>query len=294
MPDYHVGTVDEEGIALLSGSDHVQPVDEPPRPVFLDPKVWRKVTLHAKTVVSSDTRIFTFKLDFDEQELGLPTGQHLMMRLRDPASREAIIRSYTPLSETKKRGYLDVLVKIYFDTKDKKGGRMTQALEAIPIGHSIDFKGPIGKFEYLGGGTIALNGAPRQVSTFYMICGGSGITPIFQVLRAIMQDKKDPTRCVVIDGNRLLEDILCKSELDAFAAGNTNRCKLLYTLTQPPTNWTGLRGRVATPLLLEHANRAAHSDGEAMALICGPGPFEKAVHKALQEIGWHDDELMFF
>lgn len=293
MPEYHIGTLDDEARAALSG-DTVQSDTISTAPIFLDPRAWKKAVLHSKKTVSWDTRVFTFKLEHDDQILGLPTGQHLMIRLRDPATREAIIRSYTPISETAKKGYMDVLVKIYFDTKERKGGKMSSGLESLPIGHHVDFKGPIGKFEYLGKGTTSINAVSRLVKVFYMIAGGSGITPIYQVLRAVLQDQSDPTKCVVLDGNRLPEDILCKEDLDQYARENPERCKLLYTLTQAPDDWQELRGRIGAPLLKEHCDRAAHQDGEAMVLICGPAALEKASHQALLEIGWKEEELLFF
>ncbi|KAF2193085.1 nitrate reductase [Zopfia rhizophila CBS 207.26] len=291
MPSYHIGSLDEASRRVLSeGEPQIESTE--PRPVFLNTRVWNKVILHSKVAVSWDTRIFTFKLEHDEQSLGLPIGQHLMIRLRDPVSREAIIRSYTPISETTKKGYCDVLVKVYFDSKERAGGKMTKALDAIPIGHFVDFKGPIGKFEYLGHGLCAVNNVKRQVKRFFMICGGSGITPIFQVLRAVMQDKQDPTTCVMLDGNRLIEDILCKEALDIFAQNNVDRCKLLYTLTRGLDDWQGLRGRIAAPLLKEHCIRG--TDKDTLVLICGPEALEKGVHAALNEQGWPDEDLLFF
>jgi nitrate reductase (NAD(P)H) len=294
MRDYHIGSLDEEGCAALSG-EAVQPDEKAePSPQFLESRTWKKAVLHTKTTVSWDTRIFTFKLEHDEQSLGLPTGQHLMIRLRDPVTREAIIRSYTPISEISKCGFMDVLIKVYFDSKERKGGKLSQAIDALPIGHFVDFKGPIGKFEYLGRGICAVNGKQRHIKTFLMICGGSGITPIFQVFRAVMQDKEDKTKCVVLDGNRLMEDILCKADLDTFAKDNDEKCQLLYTLTKAPDDWEGLRGRIAAPLLKEHCERNAFGQDSAMVLICGPEALEKSVHQSLTEIGWKDDDLLFF
>ncbi|KAH7072224.1 nitrate reductase [Paraphoma chrysanthemicola] len=291
MPDYHIGSLDEASRKVLAEGEPVNESSEP-RDIFLDPRVWNKTLLHSKKAVSWDTRIFTFKLDHDEQALGLPTGQHLMIRLRDPVTREAIIRSYTPISQTSKKGFVDVLIKIYADSKEKAGGKMTKALDAIPVGHWVDFKGPIGKFEYLGRGLCAINGKERMVKKLYMICGGSGITPIFQVLRAVMQDKDDPTHCTVLDGNRLIEDILCREDLDAFAKENEEKCKLLYTLTQGPDDWRGLRGRIGPPLLQEHCPKS--EAGENLVLVCGPEALEKSTHKTLIEQGWRDEDLMFF
>ncbi|KAH7359842.1 hypothetical protein BKA66DRAFT_573950 [Pyrenochaeta sp. MPI-SDFR-AT-0127] len=291
MPEYHIGSLDAASRKILAEGEPILESSEP-RPVFLDSRVWNKTLLHSKTTVSWDTKIFRFKLEHDDQSLGLPTGQHLMIRLRDPVTREAIIRSYTPLSQITQKGYCDVLIKIYGDTQDQVGGRMTKALDSIPIGHWVDFKGPIGKFEYLGQGLCAINGKERRVTRFFMICGGSGITPIFQVLRAVMQDKEDSTHCTVLNGNRLVEDILCREDLDKFARENEDRCKMVYTLTQGPDDWQGLRGRIGAPLLQQYCSK--DEDGSAMVLICGPGPLEKNVHKVLNEQGWNDEDLLFF
>jgi nitrate reductase (NAD(P)H) len=289
MPEYHIGSLDEGSRRLLHEGEAKVTSNEP-RPFFLDSKAWNKAVLHAKRSVSWDSRIFTFKLEHDKQAFGLPTGQHVMMRLKDPETNEVVIRSYTPISETAALGYLDVLVKIYFDTKEQKGGKMTKAMDTLTIGESIDFKGPIGKFQYLGRGLCSVNGTERVVRTFYMICGGSGVTPIYQVFRAVMQDVGDETKCVVLDGNRLEEDILCREELDYFADNNTHKCKLLYTLTKATETWVGLRGRIGPALLRQHVIRLEDS----MVLICGPATLEKAVHGALNEQGWSDEDILFF
>lgn len=290
MPDYHVGTLDEKSKAALIEGEVAESGESEPREVFLRSKVWSKAVLHKKDVISSDTRIFTFKLDHDEQALGLPTGQHLMIRLRDPVTREAIIRAYTPTSHESSKGSLEVLIKVYFDSPERKGGKMSQAMDALPIGHGVDFKGPIGKLIYYGNGRCTINDKERHVKRFVMFCAGSGVTPIFQVYRSIMMNKQDKTQVVVLNGNRLAEDILCKDELDQYAEGNDDKCKLLYTLTQASDDWKGLKGRIGPDLIKEHCPLGPDS----MALICGPEPMEKATHKALLEQGWKDEDLLFF
>lgn len=291
MPDYHIGTLDEASRKTLESGEATIESDEP-RPVFLDSRTWQKALLHSKKSVSWDTRIFTFQLSHATQALGLPTGQHLMIRLRDPVTREAIIRSYTPISPTSQLGSVDILIKVYADTPSQAGGKMTKALDSIPTGHWVDIKGPIGKFEYLGRGRCAVNSHTRTVKKFIMICGGSGITPIFQVLRAVMQDESDPTSCKLLDGNRLVEDILCKEDLDGFARANQNRCEIIYTLTQGPEDWDGLRGRIAAPLLEEHCGKGEM--GDAMVLVCGPESLEKSVRSWLVGTGWAEEDLLFF
>ena len=296
MTDYHIGTLSPEDRITLSQGDSQPETSSEPSATFLSPRHWKRSTLASKTTVSWDTRIFRFKLDSPSQTLGLPTGQHMMIRLRDPVTRETIIRSYTPISPQTEPGAVDVLVKIYFDTPSRKGGKMSQAIDQLPLGHPIEFKGPIGKFEYKGNGLCTVNGAARQIDKLLLVCGGSGVTPIYQVYRAVMQDREDKTQCVVMNGNRLLEDVLCKTELDAFHKENADseKSKLLYTLTQAPGEWEGLKGRIAAPLLKEHAQWEEFCKGNAMVLICGPEPLEKSAKAALLEIGWGEEEMLFF
>lgn len=292
MPKYHIGSLDDAARSALAETDVEADPSSEPRATFLQPKVWRKSILTGKKIVSWDTWIFSFKLDHPEQTLGLPVGKHLMVRLRDPVTREAIIRSYTPISEIRDQGTMEMLVKVYFDTPSGKGGKMSQAIDALSIGHFIEMKGPIGQFEYCGYGKCLINDKLRQIKTFVMICGGSGITPIYQVFRAVMQNPEDQTKCIILDGNRLLEDILCKEELDDLSSGNGHRCKILHTLTRAPAEWQGLRGRITGKLVEEHCLQDKHK--ETLVLICGPEALEKSMHTALREKGWDDDQLMFF
>ncbi|KAH8889792.1 hypothetical protein GQ53DRAFT_195663 [Thozetella sp. PMI_491] len=293
MPDYHIGMMDQASLALLSEAADAESEETSPRPIFLQPKAWSKAILSAKKVLSLDTKVFSFTLDHPGQAVGLPIGQHLMIRLRDPVTREAVIRAYTPISEVTDRGVLHVLIKIYCDTPSQKGGKMTQAIDSLPIGHFVEFKGPVGKFEYLGRGRCTIGGKERQVRRFVMVCGGSGITPIFQVLRAVMRDASDPTACTVLDGNRTQQDILCKTELDALAALDRDKCELVYTLSKPDPGWTGRTGRM-DPALYETKVGAPPSEGDTLVLICGPESMEANVRGILLGMGWKEDDLLFF
>lgn len=289
MPDYHIGTLSPTDLAVLK---NITPQEESieSRPTFLQPRSWTKSTFSAIKKVSWDTRIFTFRLEHKQQKLGLPIGQHFMIKVTDPLTRESIIRSYTPISEIEKEGSVDLLVKVYFATPTIPGGKMTLALEALPLESVIECKGPTGRFEYLGNGQVFISGKQRYIRSFKMICGGTGITPIFQVLRAVMQNTSDPTSCVVLDGNRQEEDILCRDELDAFEAMDGEKCQIVHTLSKASDAWSGRRGRISEDLLKEYAP----ADGESMVLICGPGAMEKSAKEILLGLGWEESSLHVF
>lgn len=288
MPDYHIGTLDKVSLEALK--TNASKVSRESRPVFLQSRAWSKTKLSEVKNVSWDTRIFVFDLEHGKQTLGLPIGQHLMIKVPDPVTKETIIRSYTPISDTSLEGKMELLVKIYFSSDTRPGGKMTMALDKLSLGAEIECKGPTGRFEYLGNGRVLLSGKERKVRSFKMICGGTGITPIFQVFRAVMMDPQDPTTCVVLDGNRSEEDILCKAELDAYVAMDSRKCTLVHTLTKGSEDWKGRRGRISEELLMEYAPPGE----ESMAILCGPEAMEKSAQKILLDQGWKESDLHFF
>ena len=289
MPDYHIGTLDKASLQALNASSTTE--SDEPRPTFLQSRAWTKAKLVEKKKISWDTRIFVFDLEHKTQSLGLPIGQHLMIKVQDPNNKkEAIIRSYTPISDTKMEGKMELLIKVYFPAGAVPGGQMTMALDELNLGADIDCKGPTGRFEYLGNGRVLISGQERKVRSFKMICGGTGITPIFQVLRAVMQDPQDPTTCVVLDGNRLEEDILCRSELDSYVKSDSRKCTVVHTLTKGSDSWNGRRGRISDDLLKEYVP----SEDESMVILCGPEAMEKFAKKSLLAQGWKESDLHFF
>lgn len=194
------------------------------------------------------------------------------------------MRAYTPVSPPDEPGFCDILVKVY------TAGLMTVALDALPLGHAVDFKGPVGKFEYRGAGLCAINGTPRRVNAFKMICGGSGITPIYQVASAVLRDEGDKTHCTVLYGNRGEEDVLCREQLEAFERENGERCRVVHTLSQAGGRWSGMRGRIGEELLTRYCGVEEGS----VVLVCGPEALEKSVASILRGMGWRDEDVIFF
>ncbi|OAX81760.1 hypothetical protein ACJ72_03896 [Emergomyces africanus] len=295
MSQYHIGSLDISSQEAIK-SECDERALSPSREIFLDSKTWTPATLRGKAIISPDARLFTFKLSHDFQHLGLPVGMHVMLKINDPSTNKTIIRAYTPVSKLNAMGTMELLVKLYPSIPNHpSGGIMTMAMDKLPVGAMVGFKGPIGKFEYLGNGEVLLNGKRRRVQSFHMICAGSGITPIFQVLRAVMEDTEDRTSCVVLDGNRTEDDILCRTELDEFIARNPkSRCRIVHTLTQPSENWPGRKGRISEDLLREYVSANGTRGLKGLVLVCGPEALEVAVRNILLRIGWAESDLIFF
>lgn len=169
---------------------------------------------------------------------------------------------------------------------------MTQALDSLPLGHWVDFKGPVGKFEYLGKGRCSIGGCERRVRRFVMVCAGSGITPVFPVPRAVMKDRDDPTACLLLDGNRG-EDILCRMDLEASAARDAARCELVFALSRPGSDWKGVKGRMNKALFQKRVG-GPPTGRDTLVLVCGPAALERRVPGIFTAMGWSDVDFFFF
>jgi nitrate reductase (NAD(P)H) len=130
MVKHHIGSLSEASRLALSNPIIDSSITET-RETFLNPRSWVTSSLIAKNVVSWDTKLFIFKLDHETQRIGLPVGQHLLLKIKDPKGDETVVRAYTPVSSDKRLGVVELLVKIYFDTPTSPGGKMTQAMNLL-------------------------------------------------------------------------------------------------------------------------------------------------------------------
>ena len=323
LRDYHVGKVASD--ATVKTEEVVDEREEDPSKAFLDPKKWKKTKIVSKMAISPDSRIFRFALGHSSQLLGLPVGQHVFLRVRqlDPKTGgnvETVQRAYTPYSGNEQLGFLDILIKVYFPQSGGfDGGKMTMLLEKAAAGTedptiSIELKGPLGSFTYLGAGQIRWrpNDRIRTVRKLAMVAGGSGITPIWSTLKAIAdeyaQAKKNGTTPRPIDislvyGNRTEADILVRAELDRLVNVMDGHLRIWHVLSDKDCalGWVMGRGHVDLECLKMHLPPApipqasdANELEDTLALICGPPPMEKSVSKALEQLGWDLQKTVVF
>lgn len=106
-------------------------------------------------------------------------------------------------------------------------------LSELPIGAEVDIKGPFKKFDYV----------PNQWEAVGMLAGGSGITPMLQVITEILRNPRDRTEIRLIFSNHTPTDIMCKAELDALTAVYPN-FKVLYVVSSVPAGSAPFEVRV--------------------------------------------------
>ncbi|KIJ61879.1 hypothetical protein HYDPIDRAFT_95803 [Hydnomerulius pinastri MD-312] len=287
LAEYHIGTLSDI-ITEESKSN-----DEGPSEIFLNRTRWKDVQLCSIEQVNHDSCLYRFALPQDGQPLGLPVGQHVFARLKRKDTGELVQRAYTPVSQQGAVGFIDFLIKLYLPSSQfPTGGKMTTGFHQLVLGDSIELKGPLGSFVWTGNGVANWKGIERKVKEVGMICGGSGITPILQVLRSILHDDSDTeTKVWLISANKTEDDILCRHELDSLVAKHgPDRFKLHYVLSKASEVWTFSRGRINEKLIAEHMPQPSE---HGLILTCGPeAMISQAVKPGLQCVGWEIDKSL--
>ncbi|KAJ5118487.1 Cytochrome b5 [Penicillium atrosanguineum] len=233
---------------------------------FLEPQNYQRIPLVEKDQLSSNTFRFVFALPNANSVLGLPIGQHVAIRANIDGT--TVTRSYTPTSNNLDRGRIELVIKCYPD-----GLLSGRYLANLSIGDEVEFRGPKGAMRY----TKSLC---RKIG---MVAGGTGITPMYQVIRAICENDTDTTEISLIYANRSESDILLREELETFARRYPKNFKLWYMLDSAPEGWTYGSGYVDQTVLSEHL--PAHSP-DTKIFLCGPPGMVNATKKILAELGF--------
>ncbi|XP_059166940.1 NADH-cytochrome b5 reductase 3-like isoform X2 [Physella acuta] len=259
-----------------------------------DPTLKYPLKLVDKENISHDTRKFRFALPTPDHILGLPVGQHIYLTARIDG--QLVIRPYTPVSSDDDKGFMDLVVKVYFKNvhpKFPEGGKMSQYLENMDIGDYIDVRGPNGLLQYVGRGNFKIRPdkkAEPQTKTAKkvgMIAGGTGITPMLQLVRQVFKDPEDKTDLWLIFANQTEKDILLRPELDEIQNEHPNRFHLWYTLDRPEAGWKYSSGFVNDEMISQHLPPPGP---DTVVLMCGPPPMINfACIPSLDKLGYNPE-----
>jgi len=258
---------------------------------LVDPNVKYALKLIKKIELSHDTRLFRFELPSPEHCLGLPIGQHIYLSARINDS--LVVRPYTPTTSDEDLGHMDLVVKIYkanVHPKFPDGGKMTQYLDNMNIGDSIDVRGPSGLLVYNGRGVFDIKqdkksaGKEVKVGQVSMIAGGTGITPMLQLVRAVFRDPEDTTCLSLLFANQTEDDILLRKELEEVQKQHPDRFNLWYTVDRPGEGWTYSSGFVNSEMI---EKALFPPSGDNLVLLCGPPPMINfACNPNLDKLGY--------
>jgi cytochrome-b5 reductase len=229
---------------------------------------WVDLKLTESVDISPNTKRLRFELPSEDHVSGLKVASCLLTKYKGPDDKKPTIRPYTPTTDEDERGYMDLIVKKY------EGGPMSTHIHDLKVDQTLAFKGPLMKYEW----------TPNKHEHIALIAGGTGITPMYQLLRAIFKNPEDKTKVTLVFGNMTEKDVLLKKELDELENTYPQRFKAYYVLDNAPKDaaWA-TQGRVTKELLKTVLPEPA--SGNNKIFVCGPPGMYKAisgtkVHKA--------------
>ncbi|CAF2706729.1 unnamed protein product [Rotaria sp. Silwood2] len=262
-----------------------------------NPDVKYTFSLSHKENISHDTRLFRFQLPSPKHVLGLPIGQHIYLTAH--INGELVKRPYTPTTSDDNQGYFDLVIKVY------SHGKMTQYLDKFSIGQTIEVSGPSGNLIYKDNGLFDIR--PRKPDPFVtrrihrlgLIAGGTGITPMYQILNEILKEQTSivpggrvDIKIWLLFANQTEQDILLRDELELLAASNSDRFKIWYTIDRESEEWKYSKGFINEDMLREHMPPPGD---DVLICICGPPPMIKfACVPNLDKLGYTESMRFTF
>ncbi|KAI1001766.1 NADH-cytochrome b5 reductase 2 [Podosphaera aphanis] len=260
-----------------------------PKPAFTGQGFFN-LTLQNVKDINHNTKWFRFALPEKNQISGLQTASCVVTKFTKPDTQQDVIRAYTPTSTDDDKGHIDFIIKKY------PTGEMSSHIHNLKPGESLEFKGPIPKYPW----------TKNKHSHVAMIAGGTGITPMYQLLCAIFKDPEDKTKVTLAFGNITEKDILLKDELAELEKKYPDRLRVVYVLSQPPESWQGGKGHINKELLKEIL--PTPKEENIKVFVCGPPPMYKAISgvkvsptdqgtldgSVLQELGYSQDQVFKF
>lgn len=170
---------------------------------------------------------------------------------------------------------------------------MSQHLESLKIGDTMLMRGPKGHLEYLGKGSFTIKKKNEifkyQKKNIGMIAGGTGITPMLQIIRAVLKNDNDKTKLWLIFANQTESDILLREELESIPS---DRLKLFFTVDRPSPEWKQGVGFINKDMCRDHLPPAGD---DTMIFLCGPPPMIKfACEPALKELNFKEEDWFAF
>jgi ring-1,2-phenylacetyl-CoA epoxidase subunit PaaE len=139
----------------------------------------------------------------------------------------------------------------------------------IKAGDFLEVIEPMGNFHF----ELGVNN--RNI---YLIAAGSGITPLFSILKTILKGESN-SKVHLLYGNKTADQTMFKAELDALAGQNPDRLSLRYVFSQE-----GESARIDANFFTNWLNSNASGLADAF-YMCGPEAVMDAVRGVLDSKG---------
>ncbi|KAF7590338.1 hypothetical protein BBP40_002988 [Aspergillus hancockii] len=228
-------------------------------PVMFSGFGFTALRLQSVKAVNHNTKRLVFEFPNKNARSGLSLTSALLTFSRPNGRWLPVVRPYTPISALDQEGTLELMVKHY------PNGKASTHIHSLVPGDTLTFLTALKGFSWV----------PNQYPQIYAIAGGAGITPIYQLIRGILDNPDDKTKINLVFGVNSEQDLLLREELEEYKKRFPGRFEYVYTVSQLGEEKEGLRKGYVTEELLKGV---VEGKGEGTKVfVCGPPAMENSL-----------------
>ncbi len=220
--------------------------------------VFARKSYSIKSVAAETDNTFTLTYLPDRgKRFSYKPGQFILLRLKRPG-RKSETHPFTLSSSPSEGQFLQNTIK--------QSGNFTNTINQTTTSDKVIIEGPYGRFSFLNAKSKAL----------LFIAGGVGITPIMSMIK-YMRDTNDSKDVILLYGNRTVNDIIFRKELEKLPVN----FKVIHILSNADTEWNGLKGYITKDIIAKYAKDILF---DADVFLCGPPKMMQKIVSYLKEL----------
>ncbi|XP_065210349.1 NADH-cytochrome b5 reductase-like isoform X1 [Planococcus citri] len=221
-------------------------------------------------------------------------GQHFVLINCKPdkhttnEQKTKLSRCYTPISVAQNEPNCRVrfLIKLY------ENGAMSRHISRLNINHVMYMRGAFGDFRH------HRRRPPGDDSAAYIfICAGTGIAPVYAIVKSILQDDSDETTIRLLFTCRTLNEIYFRNEIREFCKF-WNFTARIY-VSDKETGLAGVKhdediqfARISKEIIFNEVSSRCLNN--CKVLICGSSSFNEDIASYARQSGVSEDNLFVF
>ena len=203
-----------------------------------------------------------------ENEYKFIPGQYLTLEMEIEG--EKARRSYS-ICSSPLDGELRVAIK------KVEGGRFsTFANEKLTVGTEMQVMTPEGKFY--------TKLEPDNKKNYVAFVAGSGITPVFSIMKSVMELEPQST-FTLFYGNRTTQSVIFRDKIDALKNKYMNRLEVHHILSREDQGSDFLKGHIDEAKCISFSQKFFNIDDVDDFFLCGPESMINCVSQSLQNLG---------
>jgi len=226
---------------------------------------------------TADCVSISFALSPDQQsDFEYIQGQYLTFKRNIDG--EEVRRSYSLCSSPHADNELRVAVK-----KVENGRFSSFANEGLREGDILESMLPMGNFY------PQLNSSNSK--TYVMLAAGSGITPIFGIIKSILKEEPN-SKVQLIFGNKSDKDVIFKAEIDNLTSSNS-ALEVHYVYSRQASSHPLFEGHISADKFKSFAAQNSSLNAADEYFICGPEKMIFDLKDHLESTGLSKEKIRF-